>query len=132
MDAIASGMSELAAISSAPALAGQAPVTIPVAAIPSAASKATAKEHGHREQKGLPLVSIAAEDMPKCTDCKVCYQDLGELFEKTSIMAEGGPKQVSRVVPGILDTIELTPELIDRAARIADECDAEIIRFCRP
>jgi pyruvate-ferredoxin/flavodoxin oxidoreductase len=132
MDVIASGMSELAAISSAPALAGQAPVTIAVTAISSAASKATPKEHGHSAQMGLPLVSIAAEDMPKCTDCKACYQDLGELFEKTSIMAESGPKQVSRVKPGILDTIELTPELIDRASRIADECDAEIIRFCRP
>jgi hypothetical protein len=33
------------------------------------------------------------------------------------------------VIPGILDKIEITPELIQRARKVADNCDAEIIRF---
>jgi pyruvate-ferredoxin/flavodoxin oxidoreductase len=70
--------------------------------------------------------------MPKCTNCKTCYQDLSELFEKTKIMADGEPKEVSRVIPGVLESIEITPELIQKASRVADDCDAEIIRFHRP
>ena len=62
----------------------------------------------------------------------ICYQELGELFEKTSIVAEGGAMEVGRVIPGALDKLELTPELVNRAAYIADDCDAEIIRFNRP
>ena len=70
--------------------------------------------------------------MPKCTNCKTCYEDLGELFEKTTIMVDGESKVVSRVKPGALDTIEITPELIQRAKKVADNCDAEIIRFHNP
>lgn len=67
--------------------------------------------------------------MAACTNCKTCYQDLGELFELTRIMVDGAPKEVSRVKPGILASIELTPDLIQRARKVADNCDAEIIRF---
>jgi pyruvate-ferredoxin/flavodoxin oxidoreductase len=77
-------------------------------------------------------VEIAADDMPKCTNCKTCYQDLSELFEKTKIIVDGQPKEVSRVIPGALEKVELTAELIHRASRVADDCDAEIIRFHRP
>lgn len=84
------------------------------------------------EAGAAPLVRITEEDMPKCTNCKTCYQDLRELFEKTTIMVEGEPKEVSRVIPGVLDKIELTPELIRTAARVANDCDAEIIRFQQP
>ena len=42
---------------------------------------------------------------------------------------EAAAKVVSRVIPGILDSIEITPELIQRARKVADNCDAEIIRF---
>jgi pyruvate-ferredoxin/flavodoxin oxidoreductase len=77
----------------------------------------------------LPLVEITDEDMPLCTNCKTCYQDLGELFELTRVMVDGKPKEVSRVKPGALEAIELTPELIQRAKKVADNCDAEIIRF---
>jgi pyruvate-ferredoxin/flavodoxin oxidoreductase len=70
--------------------------------------------------------------MPKCTNCKTCYQDLSELFEKTKIMVDGEPREVSRVIPGALRRIKITPELIQKASRVADDCDAEIIRFHRP
>jgi pyruvate-ferredoxin/flavodoxin oxidoreductase len=36
------------------------------------------------------------------------------------------------VIPGIFDKIEITPELVKRASRVADECDAEIIRVHKP
>ena len=70
--------------------------------------------------------------MPKCTNCKVCYQDVSELFEKTTIVVEGASKVVSRVIPGVFDRVELTADLVQRASRVADECDAEIIRFNLP
>ena len=77
-------------------------------------------------------MEIADDDLAKCTNCKTCYQDLSELFEKTKIMVDGEPKEVSRVIPGVLNKIEITPELIHRASRVADDCDAEIIRFHQP
>ena len=75
------------------------------------------------------LVEITEQDMAQCTNCKTCYEDLGELFEKTTIMVDGESKVVSRVIPGIFDKIKITPELIQRARKVADNCDAEIIRF---
>ena len=82
--------------------------------------------------QGAPLVSITEADMAKCTNCKTCYQDLSELFEKTTIVVDGKALEVSRVIPGALERVQLTPELIAKAARIADDCDAEIIRFNQP
>ena len=83
-------------------------------------------------ESSLPLVVITEEDTPKCTDCKTCYQDLSELFEKTTMVVDGQAKTVSRVIPGSLDTVALTPDLIRRASRVADDCDAEIIQFNAP
>jgi pyruvate-ferredoxin/flavodoxin oxidoreductase len=80
----------------------------------------------------LPLVAIADDDLAKCTNCKTCYQDLSELFEKTTIVVDGEAKEVSRVIPGALDKVQLTPEIIARASRVADDCDAEIIQFNQP
>ena len=79
-----------------------------------------------------PLVVINEEDQYKCTNCKTCYQQLSELFEKTTIIDNGVPKIVSRVIPGALENIVVTDELISRARRVADECGAEIIQFNAP
>ena len=79
---------------------------------------------------GGSLVEITDEVL--CTNCKTCYQDCPELFEKITIVVNGESKVVSRVIPGALDNIELTPALVQLASRIADECDAEIIRFNPP
>jgi pyruvate-ferredoxin/flavodoxin oxidoreductase len=122
IDTIARAMSELAAVSSAPSPAEPALPTIP---LPSVAAT------NGRGGDGIalrPLVSIDDDDMIKCTNCKTCYQNLGELFEKTKIVCNGTTKEVARVIPGVLDRIEITPELIKRASRIAADCDAEIIR----
>jgi pyruvate-ferredoxin/flavodoxin oxidoreductase len=47
-------------------------------------------------------------------------------------VVDGEPREVSRVIPGVLTRIEITPDLVQRAARVADDCDAEIIRFHAP
>ena len=96
-------------------------------AVPPPASEAAVAET--TAAGDLPLVEITDDDMPLCTNCKTCYQDLGELFELTRMMVDGVPKEVSRVKPGALESIEITPELIQRAKKVADNCDAEIIRF---
>jgi pyruvate-ferredoxin/flavodoxin oxidoreductase len=128
IDSIARGMAELAASSSAPA----APATIgniPVSVV----TKPTVEKPAEMGATGaLPLVEITDEDMSKCTNCKSCYQQASELFEKTKIVVEGETKEVSRVIPGVFEKIELTPDLINRASRVADECDVEIIRFHPP
>jgi pyruvate-ferredoxin/flavodoxin oxidoreductase len=132
MDAIARGMSELASLSAARAPAGESIVKVPVSTITSAAPMTVAARDEVGAQTKLPLVDITPQDMTQCTNCKTCYQELGELFEKTNIVADGGAMEVARVIPGVFDQLELTPELINRAAYVADDCDAEIIRFNRP
>jgi len=126
IDSIARGMAELAASSSAPA-AGTPPTGGSSVAVAPPTSVAAAAEAGPAGDQ--PLVEITDEDMTQCTNCKTCYEDLSELFEKTTIMVDGESKVVSRVIPGIFDKIEITPELVQRARKVADNCDAEIIRF---
>jgi len=128
IDAIARGMAELAASSDVPATPTSQ--SIPVEAITRGPSVGAPEAEPTGSQ--APLVEITEADLPKCTNCKACYQDLRELFEKTKIMVDGKPKEVSRVIPGVLEKIELTPELIRAAARVANDCDAEIIRFHQP
>ena len=130
IDAIARGMAELAAGSDVPATTANQSV-IPLDAITMGPSVGVVPETGP-EVSDAPLLQITEADMLKCTNCKTCYQDLRELFEKTKIMVDGEPKEVSRVIPGVLEKIALTPELIRTAARVANDCDAEIIRFRRP
>jgi pyruvate-ferredoxin/flavodoxin oxidoreductase len=129
IDSIARGMAELASSSGAPAAAAASMGGYSVAVAPPASAAAPA---GDVAAGNLPLVEITDDDMPLCTNCKTCYQDLGELFELTRMMVDGVPKEVSRVIPGVLDSIEITPELIQRAKKVADNCDAEIIRFHNP
>ncbi|MEZ9847089.1 pyruvate-flavodoxin oxidoreductase [Vibrio breoganii] len=114
IDTIANGLAELA-------LTVDSEVQIPVTQIES--TDTTPAVRGAVDR----LVSIAKSDMASCTDCKTCYQQLPELFEKTTIIEEGKAKIVSRVIPNVFDSLVITNELIERASRIADECDAEII-----
>ena len=79
-----------------------------------------------------PLVSISEEDLPLCSNCKSCYQDAGELFETTTILVDGSSKEVARVIPGVLENLEMTPELVAKAERAAADCDSEIIHFQSP
>ncbi len=129
IDSIARGMAELASASGAPA--SHPSQSLPLSEITTTVTSDEPKPVGAGGSEG-PLVDISAEDMPKCTNCKTCYQDVSELFERTKIVVDGQPKEVSRVIPGALDKVEITPELIQKCSRVADDCDAEIIRFSRP
>jgi len=68
------------------------------------------------------------EDSSKCTNCKTCYQDLSEIFEKTVMVVNGESREVARIIPGALERVEVTPELKARIKRVSANCDAEIIR----
>jgi len=130
IDAIARGMSELAAASTAPP--GSTGIRETVLPTPVTGSRKEEKRGDVGSAQLQPLVSIAEEDMAKCTNCKTCYQDLSELFEKTTIVADGKAMEVSRVIPGALEKVQLSKTLIAKAARVADDCDAEIIKFTPP
>ncbi len=118
MDSIADGLAELAMSGST----FSAQQSIPVTQIDTTAQSSSSVANA-------PLVTITEDEQAQCTDCKTCYQQLGELFEKITIVEDGSPKVVSRVIPGALDKVTMTDELVNRASRIADECDAEIIHF---
>ena len=66
-------------------------------------------------------------DQVKCTNCKTCYQDLSEIFEKTRIVVNGESREVGRLIPGALERVA-DPELKARIKRVSANCDAEIIR----
>jgi len=125
LDVIARAMSELAASSNAPANGGLAAALAPFgggAAPAPAAAPAKAANGG----AGVPF--LRDEDVPKCTNCKTCYQQVSEVFELTKIVVNGAPKDVAHTIPGVLDKLKITPELKARLARVAANCDAEIIR----
>jgi pyruvate-ferredoxin/flavodoxin oxidoreductase len=126
LDTIARAMSELAAASSAPAqAAGLADALAPFGAVPGAAAAPAAAA---AKANGAAVPYIHDEDVASCTNCKTCYQQVPELFEKTKIVVDGAPKEVAHTIPGVLDTLQVTPELKARVARAAANCDAEIIR----
>jgi pyruvate-ferredoxin/flavodoxin oxidoreductase len=121
MDSIARGMSELAAASAAPAAVGLAGALAPVAAgAPAAAAPPAAS--------GSDIPHIRDEDMALCTNCKTCYQEVPELFELTRIVVDGEVKEVARTIPGALEKIEVTPQLRARLAKVAANCDGEIVK----
>lgn len=124
IDTIADGLAELAMASGTFSPANAIPVTNVTDTVVTAPVETASVDQ--------PLVMINEEEQAECTDCKTCYQQLGELFEKVTIVDNGVAKVVSRVIPGALDNVELTPDLISRGERIVDQCDAEIIHFNAP
>jgi pyruvate-ferredoxin/flavodoxin oxidoreductase len=121
LDAFARAMSELAASSKAPVGAARVIPITPVLGGPAAAS-------GAATAVADALVTYDVADQVKCTDCKTCYQDLPELFEKTRIVVDGVSRDVAQMIPGALDKVKVTPELKARIKRVSANCDAEIIR----
>ena len=121
LDAIARAMSELAASTKAPVGIGK---TIPI--VPMAAGAAAPAAACVTAAVAEALVML--EDSSKCTNCKTCYQDLPELFEKTRIVVDGESRDVARLIPGALEKVSVTPELKARIKRVSANCDAEIIR----
>ncbi len=123
MDSIASGMSELAAASGAPAAVGFAGALAPVGASAGASAGA-----GASAAPAPSLPHIHDEDIALCTNCKKCYQEVPELFALTRIVVDGVAKSVAHTIPGALEKLEVTSQLKARVAKVAANCDAEIIR----
>jgi pyruvate-ferredoxin/flavodoxin oxidoreductase len=123
IDAIARSMSELAASSKAPLSAGFAPMAGFALATPSAGAAPAAAAPA-----GDALLTFDVADQAKCTNCKTCYQDLSELFEKTRIVVDGQAKEVGQLIAGALERVADTPELRARIKKVSANCDAEIIR----
>ncbi|MDD5248706.1 MAG: 2-oxoacid:acceptor oxidoreductase family protein [Rhodocyclaceae bacterium] len=123
LDAIARSMSELAASSKAPLAGGFVPMAGFALAAPAGGAAAAAPAAG-----GDALVTFDVAEQAKCTNCKTCYQDLSELFEKTRIVVDGEAREVGGLIPGALERVKATPELKARIKKVAANCDAEIIR----
>lgn len=126
LDGFARAMSELAASSKAQVGNGSVIPIIPVGGAP--ASAPAAAEAVAAVAVGDALVNYDIADQVKCTNCKTCYQDLPELFEKTRIVVDGESREVGRLIPGALERVTATPELKARIKRVSANCDAEIIR----
>ena len=125
LDDIARAMADLAASSKAPAavggfggLGGFGGAAPAAAAAPAPAATAV---------MDLPIYLDPADE-PLCNDCGTCYQDLPQLFEKTTIVVDGQARVVARQLPGCFDGVEVTPELAKRIERVKATCDAEILK----
>jgi pyruvate-ferredoxin/flavodoxin oxidoreductase len=128
LDDIARAMSELASSSRAPAGAGPgagagfgAPGGAPAAAAPPgpAASSVAVVD---------APVYLDPADIPLCNDCGTCYQELPQFFERTTMIIDGEARQVAHMIPGALESVEVTPQIASRISRVRKSCDAEIIR----
>ena len=124
MDDIARTMAELATASRAPV--GTGGVGTLTAAAPAGAP-ATAPAAADSCAPDRP-VWLDPVDQPLCNDCGTCYQELPQLFEQTTIVVDGVAQQVAQIIPGSLETVEITPDMERRIKRVRDTCDAEIIR----
>ena len=124
LDGFARAMSELAASSKAQVGNG---TVIPITAIGGAPAAAATVASAPASTSDA-IVTYDAADQVKCTNCKTCYQDLSELFEKTRIVVNGESREVGQLIPGALERVTVTPELKARIKRVSANCDAEIIR----
>ncbi|MCL1898093.1 MAG: pyruvate-flavodoxin oxidoreductase, partial [Micrococcales bacterium] len=127
IDSIAAAMATLATSSAAPAggLAGSLGGLLGGQAAPAAAAPAGAAPASGAGDKPIWLDPA---DVPKCNDCGTCYQELPALFEKATIMVDGAPQVVGRMIEGSLDGFEVTPDVAKRISRVKANCDAEIIQ----
>ena len=118
LDVIARAMSELAAASSAPAgsLAAALVAVWRVARCVAACGRrddgCAAAPSSAAAAAVATLPSIHDDDIAKCTNCKTCYQEVSELFEKTRIVVNGVTKEVAHTIPGALDRVAITPDLM--------------------
>ena len=122
LDTIARAMSELAASSGAPTGRGG------FAGFGAAAGAASEAPAQTAAAVGGGIVSMVADAAAKCTNCKTCYQDLPELFEKVTVMVDGTAKEVGHLIAGAVDRVAVTEELKAKIARVVANCDAEIIQ----
>jgi pyruvate-ferredoxin/flavodoxin oxidoreductase len=139
LDAIAKAMTELATSSTAPsggfsfggASGPGGGATAPVGSTGAAAGSAPAAAGtggGATAAVASAPVWLDPADEPLCTDCGTCYQELPQFFEKTTKVIDGQARVVAQMVPGAVDSVEVTPALQKRIERVKATCDAEIIK----
>ena len=135
IDSIAEAMSSLATTSRAPVAVGSAAPVHAGRAGMSAAPAGAALSSGGPDTVGAvgtappgAPVHLDEADIPTCNDCGTCYQELPQLFEPHSMVIDGAVQKVARMIPGALETVELTPEILKRIDRVKKTCDAEIIQ----
>lgn len=135
IDDIAHAMASLATSSRAPVAVGSAvPVRPDGSGVPAAPADAAPPAGGLGTVGAVGSappdapIWLAEVDLPKCNDCGTCYQELPQLFEPHSMVVDGAVQKVARMIPGALETVELTPELLKRIDRVKKTCDAEIIQ----
>jgi len=128
LDSIAAAMADLATSSKAPTSA----VTVGLAGALNSQAAPAAEEPlcpgPASSTPGERPVWLDPADLPKCNDCATCYQELPQLFEKATILVDGQPQVVGRLIEGALDNLVVTPELTKRIERVKANCDAEIIQ----
>ncbi|GAB4076039.1 2-oxoacid:acceptor oxidoreductase family protein [Nostocoides australiense] len=129
IDEIANAMSSLASSSRAPVSLGSAIPVRPSGAggMPGGAAPAAAPAEAATAVIDAPIW-LDEVDIPKCNDCGTCYQELPQLFEQHTMIIDGLPQKVARMIPGALESVEITPDLEKRMDRVKKTCDAEIIQ----
>ena len=111
-----------------PAAAGPAPAQPAQPAAQATPVPAPAPASGLGPKPAGAPIWLAEQDVPKCTDCATCYQELPAIFEQTIIVVDGEAKNVSHMKPGALDSLDVTPDMEAVMQRVKDTCDAEIIQ----
>ena len=130
LDDIASAMSALAASSKAPAR-GRASIPLTVTGGSSSAvatAPAPAASCAEVAEGSAGPVYLDPADEPKCNDCGTCYQELPQFFEKKTAIIDGESRTIATMVPGAIDSVQITPEIQKRIDRVKSACDAEIIK----
>ncbi len=130
LDDIAKAMSDLASSSKAPpaarvSLGGSMHRAGGVATAPSAPSSPVAMSD--TAPASTAPIYLSPDDQPLCNDCGTCYQELPQFFEKVTTIIDGESRIVARMIPGAVDTVQITPEIRKRIERVKASCDAEII-----
>ena len=127
LDEIVQAMTELATSSSAPVGLGSAIGTRSATAANNGTAPASAPATSNVTVADR-AVWLDPADQALCTDCGTCYQELPQVFEKTTVMIDGSAETVARMIPGALERLQVTPEIQARIDRVRATCDAEIIK----
>jgi pyruvate-ferredoxin/flavodoxin oxidoreductase len=124
LDALARTMADLATASRAPVPAGFGVGPAPAGLAGVAPAPAAASAVGVLDAP----IYLDPADQARCTDCGTCYQELPQLFRRTTTVIDGEVRSVAEMVPDALAHLEVTPELQARIDRVKATCDAEILR----
>lgn len=125
LDDIARAMSELATSSRAPV--GSVPGVPGLSGAAPAGSASPAPVASGVAVADAP-VWLDPADIPLCNDCGTCYQELPQFFEKATEIIDGEARAIARMIPGAVETVEVTDDIRKHIDRVRKTCDAEIIR----